>query len=97
MPCAELLPRCCEPLQLTAQWKWNGVNYAKTCRAWLDNQDAAKSRLLPVLSTAYKTDQPNRWYNRWRLFFMACEELFAFDDGQEWFVSHYLFERNANK
>ena len=95
MPSADLLPKCCEPLQLISQWKWSGINYAKTCRAWLDNQDAAKDLLLPILSKAYKTAQPNRWHNRWRLFFMACEELFAFDNGQEWFVCHYLFERNT--
>jgi cyclopropane-fatty-acyl-phospholipid synthase len=93
MPSVDLLPTCSDSLALIQQWKWDGQHYAKTCRAWLQNQDAASDRLKQILSDCYGASNATRWHQRWRLFFMACEELFAFSDGQEWFVSHYLFER----
>ncbi len=53
MPSADLLTRCGSRLELVSQWKWNGCNYAKTCRAWLRKQDAAKEPLYEVFSNAY--------------------------------------------
>ena len=96
MPSVDLLPKCDGPMSLINQWNWNGIHYAKTCRAWLENQDAASDSLRPVLIECYGQEQATRWHHRWRLFFMACEELFKFNGGNEWFVSHYLFERCPN-
>jgi len=62
-------------------------------RAWLDNQDRQAEAIRPVLAATYGSDEVTRWHNRWRIFLMACEELFAWNDGQEWFVSHYLLQR----
>jgi cyclopropane-fatty-acyl-phospholipid synthase len=93
MPSANLLPRAGSPLKLVDQTKWSGIHYAKTCRAWLKNQDLAANSLQGILASTYGESEVARWHNRWRLFFMACEELFAFDDGNEWFVSHYRFQR----
>jgi cyclopropane-fatty-acyl-phospholipid synthase len=33
---------------------------------------------------------------RWRLFYLACSELFAFNGGQEWGVGHYVFVKPAD-
>jgi len=57
--------------------------------------DRYRATLLPELERTYgKESAPVRW-GRWRVFFMACAELFGFDEGRQWWVSHYLFERPA--
>jgi cyclopropane-fatty-acyl-phospholipid synthase len=55
--------------------------------------DAARDRVWPILEETYGSTEAGVWWMRWRLFFMACAELFGYRKGQEWFVSHYLFER----
>ena len=89
----DLLVRCGSPLRQINQSTWNGTHYARTCRAWLAQQDAAGQELHDIFARTYGHDQVTRWHHRWRMFFMACEELFAYGNGQEWFVVQSLFER----
>ena len=93
MPSRDLLPRCGSRLELDSQWDWNGQHYARTCRAWLRNQDCNRNAIRDLFAQTYGTQQAGVWFHRWRLFFMACEELFAYRGGDEWFVSHYRFAR----
>lgn len=91
MPSDGLLERFQDDLQLEKRWRWNGTHYQLTCEAWLQNMDANKSGIMPVLNRAYGQADAERWFNRWRIFYLACSELFGFRDGNEWWVAHYLF------
>lgn len=93
MPGADLPLRFPENLNIERRWHWNGQHYARTCNAWLDNMDANKDAIMPVLAACYGDDNASLWWQRWRMFFMACAELFDYDEGQEWHVAHYLFKK----
>jgi cyclopropane-fatty-acyl-phospholipid synthase len=91
MPSVDLLPAVAAPFVLEEQWLWNGVHYARTAEAWLGNLDAKRLEVLDVLGRTYGDRRASRWLNRWRVFTMACAELFAYDEGREWGVAHYRF------
>ena len=96
MPSASLPLRFARKLAVDAQWTWNGEHYARTCRAWLRQLDDNRAAVIPILRETYGAGNEDRWFMRWRMFFMACEELFRYRDGSEWFVSHYRFRRAAD-
>ena len=93
MPSADLPMRIGGDLSVEKHWQWNGDHYARTLRAWLQRMDSRRNAVMPILEETYGREQADRWRMRWRIFFMACEELFAFNDGREWYVSHYLLKR----
>jgi cyclopropane-fatty-acyl-phospholipid synthase len=93
MPSADLPLHFQQHLGLESRWLWDGRHYEKTANAWLENMDRRKADIMPVLRDTYGADQAGRWFQRWRIFFMACAELFGTNDGQEWMVGHYLFHR----
>ena len=93
MPCDELALHFQDDLTIDNSWAWNGTHYAKTSNAWLQNMDQRKSQILPLLNKTYGAEQAQTWWMRWRIFFMACAELFAYDHGQQWHVMHHLFNK----
>lgn len=93
MPSADLPLYFQDDLRLQRRWAWSGLHYARTATAWLANIDARRAHVLPILATAYGASMAEIWLQRWRMFFMACAELWGFDAGREWLVCHYLFER----
>lgn len=97
MPSDDMALHFQEHLQLLTRWRWDGHHYERTSNAWLAKMDAARDTLLPLFEQTYGRDKANIWWVRWRLFFMSCAEIFAFDNAQQWWVSHYLFERPSLK
>jgi cyclopropane-fatty-acyl-phospholipid synthase len=91
MPSADLPLRLHSPMELEKRWFWSGQHYARTCNAWLERMDSQKVALRPLFEEIYGRDFAALWWQRWRMFFMACAELFAYRGGQEWFVGHFLF------
>jgi cyclopropane-fatty-acyl-phospholipid synthase len=93
MPSADLLAHFDEHLQVCDQWRVPGGHYQRTCEAWLANMKTNREAILPILARTYGAYQVTRWWVRWRVFFLACAELFAFAGGDEWFVGHYRLQR----
>ncbi len=94
MMSSDALPlRFQQHLKLTRQWRWDGAHYEKTANAWLAKLDRHAVEIEPILIATYGEQQAEIWRNRWRIFFMSCAELFGYKKGQEWWVSHYRFER----
>jgi len=91
MPSADTLLWFQRDLRIEQQWRLNGQHYERTANAWLANQDRNRKAVLEVLAGAYGADQAAIWHQRWRMFWMACAELFGYRGGNEWLVGHYRF------
>ena len=93
MPSADTFFRFQDHLRVTRRWLVDGRHYARTSRAWLNKLDRNREAALALFEDD-GTDVPARIrVQRWRMFFMACEELFAYNNGAEWSVAHYRFEK----
>ncbi len=93
MPSDDLLLYFNEELSIEQHWHVNGMHYSKTSEAWLNNMDRHKKEIMPLFEQTYGKQQALKWWVYWRIFYMACAELWAFNKGQEWLVSHYLFKK----
>jgi cyclopropane-fatty-acyl-phospholipid synthase len=89
MPSADLPHRWGAPLEVEDQWRVDGTHYSRTLEAWLARMDAARDDLMPIFRSTYGLEA-DRWFARWRMFFMACSELFGYRGGSEWWVAHTL-------
>ena len=95
MPSHQLLLYFQDNLSIKKTWRLGGEHYQRTSAAWLKKLELNKKDVLELFKNTYGNERSYIWLQRWRIFFMACEELFGFNQGAEWGVSHYLFQKNT--
>jgi cyclopropane-fatty-acyl-phospholipid synthase len=95
MPSDDLLHHFQRDLLLEDHWSISGTHYARTLEDWLVRCDEHRDPLTGLFQADLGPSEGKRQLQRWRIFFMACAELFAYGGGNEWFVSHYLFRKRG--
>jgi cyclopropane-fatty-acyl-phospholipid synthase len=95
MPSDDLFLHVQDDFTVEGHWRLNGQHYQRTAEAWLRNMDERRAAIDPVLAAVYGPAHVTRWRARWRVFFMACAEMFGYGAGNEWIVSHYRFRRRS--
>lgn len=86
MPAHDLFTGFESPFRLVSSMWHPGFHYQRTLDSWLDRIDAAPAAVKATLAGSPQSVQ------QWRMFMMACSELFGYGGGSEWGVSHHLFE-----
>lgn len=94
MPSDHLLLYFQRELKIEKHWRVSGIHYQKTSEAWLHNMDSNKQKIMEIMKMVYG-DEALKWWAYWRIFFMACAELWGYRSGKEWMVSHYLFQKGG--
>jgi cyclopropane-fatty-acyl-phospholipid synthase len=88
MPSHHLIRQYAGTFEVEKEWRWSGMHYQRTALGWLQNFDAHRGEIEPVLRDVYGDDTV-LWMRRWRRFFLATAGLFGYAGGSEWGVSHY--------
>ena len=96
MPSFDLFDQFNDDLTVSQRWSVNGLHYARTCDDWLRQLDQQRADIVRLFQASCGNES-QIVLQRWRMFFMACAELFRFAEGKEWFVAHYLFEHADSK
>ena len=93
MPAWDTLDHFQDDLALDRKWAVNGRHYQLTSEAWLERLDARRDEVERLFAQDLGDAAAARQVQRWRMFFMACAELFGYRGGDEWQVGHYRFRR----
>ncbi|MBM4005462.1 MAG: class I SAM-dependent methyltransferase [Planctomycetes bacterium] len=92
MPSLDLFREFDRHLTVSRQWAVNGMHYWQTCEQWLRNLDRNRGQIRRLFERDLSSAEARRTLQRWRIFLMACAELFRYKGGNAWLVGHYLLE-----
>ncbi|HBW12571.1 MAG TPA: SAM-dependent methyltransferase [Proteiniclasticum sp.] len=95
MPSQDLLHYFSERFSLEKQWAVSGTHYSKTLEAWLQKMDEKKDEIMLLMEQVEGKKEALKWFVFWRTFFLASSEFFAYREGNEWYISHYLFRKTT--
>ena len=94
MPNHNLFKDLNSDLNYQKSWMLSGTHYEKTSNAWLEKMDLNKKKILELFKKKNSNSMAKKKFHFWRLFFIACAEIFGYDKGGEWVVSHHLFKKS---
>ena len=94
MPNHNLFKDLNSDLNYQKSWMLSGTHYEKTSNAWLEKMDLNKRKILELFKKKNSNSMAKKKFHFWRLFFIACAEIFGYDEGGEWVVSHHLFKKS---
>lgn len=93
MPSANLLLYFQEDVSVVNHWLVSGTHYARTSEEWLKRMDRSIVSIRPIFEKTYGKESTTKWIAYWRTFFISVAELFGYNNGDEWMVAHYLFQK----
>ncbi|EDO25926.1 predicted protein, partial [Nematostella vectensis] len=82
-----------DDVSIVDHWLVNGKHYSQTSEEWLKRMDRNLAAIKPIMESTYGKDQAVKWTVYWRTFFIAVAELFGYNNGEEWMVAHFLFNK----
>ncbi|XP_024532357.1 (S)-coclaurine N-methyltransferase [Selaginella moellendorffii] len=74
-------------------WRVNGTHQGRSCEAWMRNLDAKFDQVHALFAKAYGEDKASKRLGGFRSNLLLGTEMFNFNNGEEWFVSHKLFQK----
>ena len=93
MPSEDIFSNFESHLKVVSSWKVNGSHYGLTSQKWLEKHDKNKSKIISLFDQHYGNGKT--WFFRWRMFFLTCAKFFSINEGNDWFVSHYLLKKKS--